>query len=70
MVAFKRLNKMFHSKAPKNYSRKGFICTCECFIIDKNNKKIDTGMIKYKVNPNKNLDLSFYKSKYKWGICL
>ena len=52
---------------PKNYSRKEFICSCECFIVDENNSTIDKAMIKYKVSPNKkNVNFSRSESKKYW----
>jgi hypothetical protein len=55
---------------PKNYSRKGYICSCECPIfID--GKIVDRIMVKYEVEPNKKIDNYNRKSpktnfRYNW----
>lgn len=45
---------------PKFYSRKGNICTCECFIIDLDDKTLDKVMIKYKIKINKDIKHHYY----------
>lgn len=53
---------------PRNYSRKGYICSCECPILD-DGKIIDKIMVKYEIEPNKKVDTYYKKSlkgKYSW----
>jgi len=54
-------------KTPKNYSRKVFICSCECFIVDKKTEKtIDTAMVKYKVKPLNRRTVEVFDKKKYW----
>lgn len=58
---------MYYSSTPKKYSRKGLICTCECFITDENSKTIDTGLIRYKVKPCRSSSFFSNTKKNRWG---
>jgi len=50
---------------PKKYSRKSRICSCECPIFDTNENILDKIMVKYEVEPNKDLSyVEFLKKKY------
>lgn len=43
-----------NKQKPRNYSRKNYICSCECPICD-DGKIIDRFMVKYEIEPNKNI---------------
>lgn len=57
----------FNMRKPKNYSRKECICSCEC-PISNNGKIIDRIMVKYEVEPNKNIYKINNKNKNKFML--
>jgi hypothetical protein len=57
---------------PKNYSRKGSICSCLCFILCKTNILEKNIKVVYEVEPNSNRikygsKQSTYKQQIYWG---
>lgn len=56
------------STKPKNFSRKGKICSCLCRILNGNTgNNIEKVMVKYEVTPNTN-SLSYIRpKKYTWA---